>query len=136
MKVDVDLWQEDLGTENEAIENFMSILEEHEADIYEVCLPDSSKEVARVIARYIVRKLQAKLKCEDCALLMIDGSEDASERDRYLPKSFISRLSHKTIGTNGRICDKLICTFRFTPEVHQVHISEKTLSTSHGKVCC
>ena len=70
LKVDVDLWQEDLVTENEDIENFMNILEEHETDIYEVCLSDSSEEVARVIARYIVRKLQATLKCEDCALLM------------------------------------------------------------------
>ena len=84
LKADVDLWQEDLGTEIEAIENFMSILEKHETDIYEVCLSDSSEEVARVIARYIVRKLQAKLKCENCALLKVDGSEEASERDRYL----------------------------------------------------
>ena len=53
-------------------------------DIYEVWLSDSSEEVACVIAGYIVRKLQAKLKCEDCALLMIDDSEEASERDRYL----------------------------------------------------
>ena len=62
LKADVDLWQEDLVTENEDIENFMSILEEHETDIYEVCLSDSSEEVARVIAGYILRKLQAKLK--------------------------------------------------------------------------
>ena len=33
LKADVDLWQEDLVTENEDIENFMSILEEHETDI-------------------------------------------------------------------------------------------------------
>ena len=59
----VDWWQEDLVTENEDVENFMSILEEHETDIYEVCLSDSSEEVARVIAGYIVRILQAKLKC-------------------------------------------------------------------------
>ena len=50
----------------------------------EVCLSDSSEEVARVIARYIVRKLQAKLKCEEIALLMIDDCEETSERDRYL----------------------------------------------------
>ena len=84
LKADVDLWQEDLVTENEAIENFMSILEEHETDIYEVCLSDSSEEVAHVIAGYIVRKLQVKLKSEECALLMIDDSEETSERDRYL----------------------------------------------------
>ena len=52
--------------------------------IFEVCLSDSSEEVARVIAGYMVRKLQAKLKCEECALLMIDDSEETSERDRYL----------------------------------------------------
>ena len=44
---------------------------------------------AHVIAGYIVRKLQAKLKCEECALLMIDDSEETSERDRYL--NFLSR---------------------------------------------
>ena len=70
LKADVDLCQEDLVTENEDIENFMSILEKHETDIYEVCLSDSSEEVARVIARYIVRTLQAKLKCEECVLLI------------------------------------------------------------------
>ena len=59
LKADLDLWQEDLVTENEDIENFMSILEEHETDIYEVCLSDNSEEVACVIAGYIVRKLQA-----------------------------------------------------------------------------
>ena len=59
LKADVNMWQEDLVTENEDIENFMSILEEHETDIYEVCLSDNSEEVARVIAGYIVRKLQA-----------------------------------------------------------------------------
>ena len=80
LKADVDLWQEDLVTENEDIENFMSILEEHETDIYEVCLSDSSEKVARVIAGYIVRKLQAKLKCEDCALLMIE-TRQAKEID-------------------------------------------------------
>ena len=84
LKADVDLRQEDLVTENEAIENFMSILEEHETDIYEVCLSDSSEEVAHVIAGYIVRKLQVKLKIEECALLMIDDSKETSERDRYL----------------------------------------------------
>ena len=35
LKDDVDLWQEDPVTENEDIENFMSIHEEHETDIYE-----------------------------------------------------------------------------------------------------
>ena len=84
LKADVDLWQEDLVTENEDVENFMSILEEHETDFYEVCLSDSSEEVAHVIAGFILRKLQAKLKCEECALLMIDDSEETSERDRYL----------------------------------------------------
>ena len=84
LKADVDLWQEDLVTENEDIESFTSILEEHETDIYEVCLSDSSDEMAPVIARYIVRKLQAKLNCKECALLMIDDSEETSERDRYL----------------------------------------------------
>ena len=38
LKADVDLWQEDLVTKDEDIESFMSILEEHETDIYEVCL--------------------------------------------------------------------------------------------------
>ena len=33
LKADVDLWQEDLVTENEDIENLMSILEVHETDI-------------------------------------------------------------------------------------------------------
>ena len=84
MKADVYLWQEDLVTENEDVENFMSILEEHETDIYEVCLFDSCEEVAHVIAGYILRKYQAKLKCEECALFMIDDSEETSERDRYL----------------------------------------------------
>ena len=51
LKDDVDLWQGDLVTENEDVENFMSILEEHETDIYEVCLSDSSEEVTRLIAR-------------------------------------------------------------------------------------
>ena len=37
-----------------------------------------------MIAGYILRKLQAKLNCEECALLMIDDSEETSERDRYL----------------------------------------------------
>ena len=69
MKADVDLWQDDLVTENEDVENFMSILEVHETDIYEVCLSDSSEEVARVIAGYIVRKLQAKPKCEDFCII-------------------------------------------------------------------
>ena len=50
-------------------------------DIYEVCLSDSSEEVARVIAGYIVRKLQAKLKCEDYALLMIDDSEKKQAKE-------------------------------------------------------
>ena len=80
LKADVDLWQEDLVTENEDIENLMSIIEVHETDIYEVCLSDSSEEVAWVIARYIVRKLQAKPKCEECALLMIDDSEEKRKR--------------------------------------------------------
>ena len=84
LKADVDLGQEDLVTKNEDIENFTGILEEHETDIYEVCLSDSSEEVAHVIAGYIMKKLQARLKCEDCALLMIDDSEESSERDRYL----------------------------------------------------
>ena len=52
--------------------------------IHEVCLSDSSEEVAHVIAGYIVRKLQAKLKCEDCALLMIDDNEEKIDGDRHL----------------------------------------------------
>ena len=100
----------------------MSILEEHETDIYEVCFSDSSEEVARVIARYIVRKLQPKLKCEECALLMIDDSEETSERDRYL-----NLLSRGVLIKQSEQIAEFICTFRFTSEVHQVYTSEKKL---------
>ena len=40
--------------------------------------------MTHVIAGYIVRELQAKLKCGECALLMIDDSEETRERDKYL----------------------------------------------------
>ena len=135
MKADVDLWQEDLVTENEDIEKFTSILEEHETDIYEVCLFDTSEEVSRVIAGYIVRKLQAKPKCEDCALLMIDDSEETTERDRFL--NLLSRGG--LIKPSEPMAEFVINSFALLDLLQKFIKStsvKKTLSTSPGEVCC
>ena len=70
-----NLWQEALCSENEDEErNFMSNLDLHETDNFEVSLSDSSMDVAHVIAGNKVKKLQDKLKCEQCASLMIDDT--------------------------------------------------------------
>ena len=132
LKADVDLWQEDLVTENEDVENFMSILEEHETDIYEACLSDISEEM---ISGYIVRKLQAKLKREEFALLMIENSEETSDRDRYL--NLLSRGD--LIKPSEQMAEFVINSFALLDLLQKfiksTSVKKKTLSTSPGKVC-
>ena len=80
LKETVDLWKEDLLCKNdlnpEIIQGIQEKIEEFDADDF--FLTKNSEEVAVFIAGYIARKINKKIGCALCSLLLEGDSSDSA----------------------------------------------------------